>query len=165
MLRRRAAGLLLPFALHLGLARIEAVAAPRGLVLAGELAQRPYVGHQLPDVIVRDVAAVGRHAVGAPRDDRVVDVLRLMAVDPLVVHQGRPHAAAAVGVAAGAVVPLEQTLALVELVRVGLVGRLEPGLRQRLARLQRNGPYTDRPRRSGRRGLKLGLLPLATGGP
>ena len=48
---------------------------------------------------------------GRPSQDRRDDIGRRAAVDPLVVHQRRPHAAAAVGVTAVAVVLAEQLLA------------------------------------------------------
>src|SRR5205085_1360897 len=46
---------------------------------------------------------------------------RVAAVAPLAVHQRRPDAAAAVRVAAGAVVPAEQALALIHRIRVVVV--------------------------------------------
>ena len=59
----------------------------------------------------RDLAAPGRHAIRSPLDERLVDLLEPAAIDPLVVHERRPHAAAAIGMAARAIVLAEQTLA------------------------------------------------------
>ena len=58
------------------------------------------------------------HAVRPPLHDGGVDVVGLVAIEPLLVHQRGTHAAAAIRVAAGAVVPMEEPLALRHVVRV-----------------------------------------------
>src|SRR3989442_1462595 len=75
----------------------------RGFLL-GQPPHAPHERRQLPHLVVRDSPHERRHAVRPPLHDRRVDLLRPVAVEPLVVHQRRPYAPAAVGVATGAVV-------------------------------------------------------------
>src|SRR5436305_2815411 len=78
---------LLPLRRHrlLGGVREELVAAGGPLRLRHLARERAHVGGDHPDLIVRVVAAVGRHAVRPYLDDGVVDVLTAVAVDTLLV--------------------------------------------------------------------------------
>src|SRR5947199_182544 len=78
-------------------ARREQVVAAGGRSRLRELpGGRAHVSRDVPDLVVRNVAPVGRHAVGPSLDDGVVDVAAAAAVDPVRVHQRRTDAAAAV---------------------------------------------------------------------
>src|SRR5205085_3591770 len=68
-----------------------------------------------------NVPAPRRHAVRPSLGNRLVDLRRRAAVDPLRIHQRRADAAAAVEVAAGAVVLVEELLPLADRVRVAFV--------------------------------------------
>src|SRR5207237_1077954 len=69
-----------------------------GVARFGNSTEAADVGHDLPDLIVGDLAAEGGHAVGPAIDDAVENNLRIAAMDPEFIHQGRPDSAAAVGV-------------------------------------------------------------------
>ena len=86
-----------------------------------EAADGADVRRQLPDLVDRDVPAVRRHPVRPALGDRREDVRGRAAVDPFGVHQRRADAAAAVEVASGAVVLLEELLPLADRVRVSFV--------------------------------------------
>src|ERR1041384_687567 len=73
--------------------------------------ERAYISNQLPDLLIGNFSAERRHAVRPPLDDGRVNLLGSAAVNPLIVHQGRSHAAAAVRVTPNTVVPGEQPLA------------------------------------------------------
>ena len=92
--------------------------------------------------VMRQLAAEGRHPVGSAVDDRGVDAARIAAVDPAIVHQRRPHPAAALKVAAVAVHGLVEALALRNGPRVA---RVRAGLRERV------GPRPARDVRHARR--------------
>src|SRR5919199_6878266 len=78
-----------PIRCHLGLLLLHMIAAPGGGVLTYQAAQRPDIRHELPDLVIREFTAKGRHAVRTPLDDGGKDVGGLTAVNPLVVHQRR----------------------------------------------------------------------------
>ena len=84
----------------------------RHRVLARLARQRADVGGELPDLVLGQLAAPRRHAVGAAFGDARRDLVDAAAVAPFVVHQRRAHAAAAVAVAADAVHLAEELLAL-----------------------------------------------------
>ena len=71
------------------LAFVGAVLAVIAIVRRVRDAHTIAVGHQLPDLLRRDVAAEGRHAVGPPLRNRRVNLVRLRAVDPFVVDERR----------------------------------------------------------------------------
>src|SRR6185503_3400629 len=95
-------------------------------------AHRLDVRDQFPHLLIGDLVAPRRHAVRTAFDDRFEDVAGRAAVDPLVVHQWRAHATAAMGVAASAVELVEETLAFRGAVRVSLKWALVR-FRERLA--------------------------------
>src|SRR4029079_14210863 len=66
---------------------------------------------ELPDLLVRQKAAEGRHAVRASFANAGPNVLDRVAVDPDVVHQRRAHTAAAIEVATDTVHGAEKLLA------------------------------------------------------
>src|SRR4051812_8901259 len=136
--RRRDAGILRHQARRRRFGRLAAhvIAAVRRDVLGREAAHRSDIRRDLPDLRVRDLPAPRRHAVGAPFENRPVNLIGLVAVRPFVVNQRRAHAAAAVGVAAAAVVGAEQTLPFVERVGVLLVGVDGPLRRVAAARME-----------------------------
>src|SRR4051812_15857554 len=70
----------------LGRAWMHRVVTARRGVTRGVAAHGADVGGDLPDLVVRDLAAEGRHAVRAALADRVHDVLDRAAIDPDVVH-------------------------------------------------------------------------------
>ena len=59
-------------------------------------AQRAHIGHELPDLLVGMRPRNDGMPLGRPSHDRREDVLERAAVDPLLVHQRGPDAAAAV---------------------------------------------------------------------
>src|SRR3979490_1959977 len=61
-----------------------------------ETAQGAHVGDELPDLLRRHLWFPRRHPLGGPFRDAGEDLLRRASIDPLVVHERRPHAAAAV---------------------------------------------------------------------
>src|SRR5689334_14157282 len=81
-------------------------------VLAYLPCQRAHVGDDLPHLLWWNLPAKRRHAVWAALHDSRVDVLRRLAVYPLVIHQRRTDCPSPVGVAALAVEPLVKLLAL-----------------------------------------------------
>src|SRR5436190_8138268 len=146
----------------------EGVGAARRDVLAQLAAHRSHIGDELPDLVVGNASAERRHAVRPAFDDRSVDRLRLVAVAPLLVHQRRAHAAAAVGMAAAAVVPTKEPLALVHRERVFLeVRAIRRRLRtrtQRRAAAGKDRAHLGRVFGRGRwRRLDLALLSIAAG--
>src|ERR1051325_4975352 len=87
------------------------IAASRGNILGKRAPQRAHICHELPSLHLGNPATKRRHPIRAALHHGCHDVLRLSAVDPLVIHQGRADASAAVRVATDAVVPLKQSLA------------------------------------------------------
>src|SRR4051812_277924 len=83
---------------------------PHGFAL--QSAEPTHISHEHPDLIVRNLAPERRHAVRPALHDRREDVLRIAAVDPLVVGQWRADPATAVRVTAGAIHLIEETLPL-----------------------------------------------------
>src|SRR5690242_13105679 len=84
----------------------------RGAYVFAQLtAERSHVGDDLPDLLVGNFAAKGRHSVGTAFDYSCMNLLGGAAVNPFVIHQRRAHAAAAVGMTADTVVPGEEPLA------------------------------------------------------
>ena len=111
---------------------MEVVITSRGRGLRLEPAHGAHIGGELPDLIVRYLAAERRHPVWAAFANGLDDVLQRTAVDPAIIHEGRPEIAAAVGVAAIAVEPRVKALALTDMVGVafeflGLARDLLPG--------------------------------------
>src|SRR3954453_11922621 len=100
--------------------RMHVVVAARRGVLRGVAAHRTHVGGDLPNLVVRDFSPERRHAVRPALADRMHDVLDRAAVNPDVVHERRPRSAAAVGVAADAVEPFVELLALAQVIGVFL---------------------------------------------
>ena len=88
------------------------VGAARHRILARLAGQRADIGGELPDLVVGQLPAPRRHAVGAAFGDRRGDLVDAPAVAPLVVHQRRAHAAAAMGMAADAIHLRVEQLAL-----------------------------------------------------
>src|SRR5215212_4194239 len=164
-LRRRAAG-------HgregrgavLGRARMHVVVARGRRVLRHIAAHRTHIPGDLPDLVVRDLAAERRHAVRPALADRVDDVLDRAAVDPDVVDQRRPGAAAAIGVAADTVEPAVERLALGEVVGVALeLLALAADLARRAGRAWEQRHERDLLLALGRGGAEAALLALAAG--
>src|SRR5207247_9051050 len=96
------------------------------------------------------------------------DLIGPAAVDPLLVHQRRPHAAAALCVAAHAVIPAEEALSLRDFVCVGVVVGASRALPSHptpgLARLQLGLAFGLRDGIGLDRGLlEAALLALAAG--
>src|SRR5438045_8431132 len=91
-------------------------------------AQRLHERHELPCLLFVELAAKGGHAVRTPLEDGGKDVLRCASVETFVIHQRRPDVPAAVPIAARAVVPIEEPLAVAYALRVAQVrsGRLRP---------------------------------------
>jgi hypothetical protein len=83
-------------------------------------AHRAHVRHDLPRLCFRDASAERRHAVGPSIHDGGEDRIGLASVDPLVVHEGRPHVPAALRVTPRAVVPAIPGAALRHFVGVAL---------------------------------------------
>ena len=88
------------------------IASGRGIAGIGDAAEAAHIGDQLPDLIVGDFSAVGRHSVGPAIDDAPEDDFGLAAVNPEIVHQGRADAPTAVSMAADAIEGREKLLAL-----------------------------------------------------
>src|SRR5689334_6109088 len=120
--------------------------------LALQAAQRAHIGDELPHLIVGNLAAERGHPVRPTFDDCREDVLRIAAVDPLVVSEWRSDSTAPMGVAARAVHLIEQPLPFGNGVRVVLVRISDPGFHNGWPRLQR--AHDDRVR-SGRRRRSL----------
>src|SRR2546423_15515349 len=112
------------------------VSARRANRLALQAAQCPHIRHQLPDLIVRNLAAECGHSVWSPLCDGREDVLWVATVNPLVIRQWRPDPSAAVRMAAGAVHLVEESLALRHRVRVILVRIAHAGLNDSWSRLE-----------------------------
>src|SRR5690242_19422487 len=66
--------------------------------LWSEATQRANVGDELPDLFVRQPILPRRHSVRPSCGDRGEDLIWRATVDPLVVHERRPHAAATIRV-------------------------------------------------------------------
>ena len=129
-----------------------------------ESAHRADVGRELPDLVFGNLVR-GTRASRSGRPSRSWrGCSRAAAVDPLVVHQRRPHAAAAVGVAAAAVEPVEYSrlpsLRWPRRCRRSCVPRARPaGCRPPgCSALTRDAP---RCRRSRRASAEIALLALA----
>ena len=90
------------------------IVAIRGDILRQQPAKRSHVGSELPDLIVGDLSAEGRHAIRPPLENAVINLIGLVAVAPFVVAQRRADAAPAVRMAADAVVRAEQLLAVAD---------------------------------------------------
>src|ERR1051325_2174834 len=101
---------------------LHVIAARGGGILRYQSAQRAHIRHQLPDLVRRDFAAKGRHAIGPPFNDGVEDVGRRTTVDPLVVHQRRAYTTPAVGMAARTVQLRKETLAFSNSIGIFVVG-------------------------------------------
>src|SRR5215204_5949020 len=133
-------------------------------VLRHIAAHRAHIAGDLPNLIVRDLAAERRHAVRPTLADRVDDVLDRAAIDPDVVDQRRPGAAAAIGVAADAVEPAVERLALREVVGVALERlALAADLARRAGRARKQRHERDLLLALGRGGTEAALLALAAG--
>src|SRR3954447_630191 len=146
----------------LGRARMHVVVARGRRVLRHIAAHRAHIAGDLPDLVVRDLAAERRHAVRPALADRVDDVLDRPAIDPDVVDQRRPRAAAAVGVAADAVEPAVERLALREMVGVALeLLALAADLARRAGRAGDQRHERDLLLALRRRGAEAALLALA----
>src|SRR5256885_2558202 len=124
-------------------------------------AESTHIGDELPHLIVGDFSAEGRHAVGSALRYRCEDVLRITAVDPLVVSQRRPNSAAAMRVATGAVHLIEQYLAFGDGVGVVLVWIADPRLDDGWPGLERAHHHCVRGGSRWRRLSKTPLLALA----
>src|SRR3954469_8560817 len=148
----------------LGRARMHVVVARGRRVLRHVAAHRAHIAGDLPDLVVRDLAAERRHAVRPALADRVDDVLDRAAVDPDIVDQRRPGAAAAIGVAADAVEPAVERLALGEVVGVALeLLALAADLARRAGRAWEQRHERDLLLALGRGGAEAALLALAAG--
>src|SRR5205085_4525512 len=97
---------------NLRLPALQAVGAAGGDILAKLAAHRAHIRGELPDLVFAQVTTKGRHAIGSTLHDGREDLRRLAAVTPLVVGERRAHAAAALRMAAVAVVPAVEALAL-----------------------------------------------------
>src|SRR5215217_8311705 len=146
----------------LGRARMHVVVARGRRVLRHIAAHRAHIAGDLPDLVARDLAAERRHAVRPALADRVDDVLDRAAIDPDVVDQRRPGAAAAIGVAADAVEPAVERLALGEVVGVALeLLALAADLARRAGRARKQRHERDLLLALRRRGAEAALLALA----
>lgn len=91
-----------------------------------EPTQGAYVGHQLPDLISRDLTAKGRHAIGATLDDAGENVLGGAAVDPFMVQQWRSDATPAMEMAPYTVEPCIEAFPFGDAISISRV-RVLPG--------------------------------------
>src|SRR5215213_4538084 len=148
----------------LGRARMHVVVARGRRVLRHVAAHRAHIAGDLPDLVVRDLAAERRHAVRPALAERVDDVLDRAAIDPVVLDQRRPGAAAAIGVAADTVEPAVERLALREMVGIALeLLALAADLARRAGRAWEQRHERDLLLALGRRGAEAALLALAAG--
>src|SRR5207237_4057845 len=108
-----------------------------------------------------------RHAVRAALADRLHDLLNRGTVNPAIIDEWRPRAAAAIAMAAGAVEPREQLLPLGQVIGVVLVvATLPAGRRDRLIGAGRERRERDRLAGFGRDRVRavVALLALAARG-
>ena len=117
-----------------GRARLHVVVAAGRSGLRRQRPEGPDVAGQLPDLVRRQPVAEGRHAAGPAVADRDEDRDRDRAVAPPAIHQRRSERAAAIGMAAVAVEPGVEPLALAELIGVGLRRVAECAIDRRAAR-------------------------------
>ena len=84
---------------------------------SGRARQAANVGGDLPDLIVRNFSTERRHPIRPPLHDRSKNLLRIAAVNPLVIHQRRPDPSAAVEMTADAIHRRVELLAFADRVR------------------------------------------------
>src|SRR3954469_13231903 len=72
---------------RLGLFALHVIGARVGDVHRQLSAERTHIRHELPNLILRDLPGERRHAVGPTFYDRVVDLSRLSAVDPVSIYE------------------------------------------------------------------------------
>src|SRR3954467_1868798 len=102
------------------LSLLDAVITAGDGVTTHQRAHRAHIGHQLPHLRIVQAAAERRHAVWPAFYNGRKYFARLMSVNPFVIHQWRADPPAAMRVAARAIEPVEQLLAL----RYGIGGFL-----------------------------------------
>src|SRR5262249_43663201 len=106
------------------------VSAPsRGSILSYQPTQRAHIRDQLPDLVVGNLAAKRRHAVGTALQDDREDRGRRTAMDPFPIHQGWPNTTTAMRMAADAAEPRKETLALCNGIGIGVIVTLFGGPR------------------------------------